>query len=51
MNIEGKALGLKKTNYASAHGMFVEENYSTAFDAARLCYHVMKNSKFRNIVN
>lgn len=51
MNLEARQLGLKKTNYASAHGMYVEENYSTAYDISRLCYITMKNAKFRSIVN
>ena len=41
---------LKRSNFASAHGMYVEENVSTAADVARLCYFTMKNSKFREVV-
>jgi D-alanyl-D-alanine carboxypeptidase len=37
MNKEAQSLGLKKSNFASAHGMYVEENYSTAHDMAKLC--------------
>lgn len=50
MNETADELGLKKSNYASAHGMYVEKNVSTAADVARLCYHAMKNSRFREIV-
>lgn len=42
---------MKKTNYASAHGMYVEENYSTALDVAKLCFHTMKNPTFKSIVH
>ena len=41
---------MKKTNFASAHGMYVEDNYSTAADMAKLCYVTMKIPKFREIV-
>jgi D-alanyl-D-alanine carboxypeptidase len=51
MNREAKLIGMKKTNYASAHGMYVEENTSTAADVAKLCYVTMKNEKFRQIVS
>jgi len=50
MNEQARELGLKKTNYASAHGMYVEGNVSSAADTARLCYFAMKNEKFREIV-
>ena len=30
--------------------MFVEKNVSTACDMANLCYHAMKNEKFREVV-
>ena len=42
---------MKKTNYARAHGMYVEENISTAADVAKLCFVTMKNAKFRQIVS
>ena len=41
---------MKRSNFASAHGMYVEENVSTAADIAKLCYHTMKLSKFREVV-
>jgi len=50
MNEQARELGLKKTNYASAHGMYNERNVSTAADSARLCYFAMKNAKFREVV-
>ena len=50
MNEQARELGLKKTHYASAHGMYVEENVSTAADSAKLCYYAMKSETFREIV-
>ena len=43
-------MGMKKSNYASAHGMYVEGNVSTASDVAKLCHHAMKIPLFRDIV-
>ena len=37
MNQNAREIGMKKTNFASAHGMYVEDNYSTAADMAKLC--------------
>jgi hypothetical protein len=50
MNSLAKDLGLKKSKFASAHGMYNENNFSTAHDLARLCFHSMKNDRFRQIV-
>ena len=50
MNEESENLKLKKSNFASAHGMYIEENVSTAADIARLCYHIMKNKMFKEVV-
>ena len=50
MNEEAANLNLKKSNFASAHGMYVEQNVSTAADIAKLCYHIMKNKLFREVV-
>jgi len=46
MNDAGKQMNLKKSNFASAHGMYVENNYSSAFDMAKLCFNVMKDETF-----
>jgi D-alanyl-D-alanine carboxypeptidase len=51
MNNEAKTLGLKRSHFASAHGMYVEANISAACDIARLCFFIMKNHTFRDIVN
>jgi D-alanyl-D-alanine carboxypeptidase (penicillin-binding protein 5/6) len=50
MNEIAKEIGMKRTNFASAHGMYVEENTSTAADMAKLSMHAMKIQKFREIV-
>ena len=50
MNELAVEFGMKKTNYASAHGMYVEQNVSTASDVAKLCHHAMKNPLFKEIV-
>jgi D-alanyl-D-alanine carboxypeptidase len=50
MNEIAKELGIKNSNYASTHGMYIETNYSTAADVAKLCHHAMKNHLFREIV-
>ena len=51
MNFNAHDLGMKKSNFASAHGMYQYNNYSTANDIAKLCFHTMKISLFRDIVN
>ena len=50
MNEEGKILGLNNSQFASTHGMFIETNYSTAEDMAKLSYHCMKIDLFKSIV-
>ena len=41
---------MKKSNFASAHGMYHPNNYSSANDIAKLCYHTMKIPLFRDVV-
>lgn len=41
---------MKRSNFAVAHGMHNENNYSTAGDIGRLCCAAMKNEMFRSIV-
>ena len=36
MNLKADELGLKRTNFAVAHGMHNENNYSTALDMGKL---------------
>ena len=44
------SIGMKKSNFAVAHGMHHDKNYSTALDIAHICSHIMKNKMFRDIV-
>jgi D-alanyl-D-alanine carboxypeptidase (penicillin-binding protein 5/6) len=50
MNQVAKELKLKNTNFCSAHGMHHDQNYSSAYDIARLSYHCMKNQTFKQLV-
>lgn len=50
MNDCAKDLNMKKSNFASAHGMYVEKNVSSAADIAKLCHHTMKIQRFKEIV-
>jgi len=47
MNEKAQQLELKKTNFAVAHGMHHDDNYSTAQDIARLSCEALKKPKFR----
>ena len=51
MNEHAQALGMKRSNFAVAHGMHNDNNYSTAADIGRLCCASMKNESFRSIVS
>jgi D-alanyl-D-alanine carboxypeptidase len=46
MNEEAKAVGMKKSNFAVAHGMWHEMNYSSALDMGKLCISMMKDETF-----
>jgi D-alanyl-D-alanine carboxypeptidase len=50
MNSQAKILNLKKSHYASAHGMYVEKNVSSALDVAKLSSVMMKDELFRQVV-
>ena len=51
MNEHAQMLGMKRSNFAVAHGMHNENNYSTAADIGKLCCVAMKNEAFRSIVS
>lgn len=52
MNDTAVTLGMKGTNYAVAHGMWHEDNYSTAKDVAVVSRHTLaKHDLFRDVVN
>jgi D-alanyl-D-alanine carboxypeptidase len=50
MNDEAGAHGMKKSNFAVAHGMHNDNNYSTAYDMAKMSCYMMQKPKFREIV-
>ena len=50
MNMKADEIGLKKTNFAVAHGMHNENNYSTALDIGKLSCVMMKDERFQEIV-
>lgn len=41
MNGKAKELGLKNSNFNSAHGMHNDFNHSTAYDIGKLCVYAM----------
>lgn len=43
MNEKTKALGLKKTHFVNSHGLFAENQYTTAYDTAILGFHYVKD--------
>jgi hypothetical protein len=47
MNREAAHMKLRNTNFCSSHGMHHDNNYSSAYDIARLSFYSMKNSTFR----
>jgi hypothetical protein len=51
MNEHAQTLGMKRSNFAVAHGMHNDSNYSTAADIGKLCCLAMKNEAFRSIVS
>lgn len=51
MNDHAQMLGMKRSNFAVAHGMHNDNNYSTAADIGRLCCAAMKNEAFRSVVS
>ena len=50
MNDKAQEMGMKNSNFAVAHGMHNDMNYSTAFDMAKLSCHAMERPYFRDIV-
>ena len=50
MNKCAAELGMKKSNFASSHGMYNQYNYSSAHDMAKLCVQTMKIPQFREVV-
>jgi D-alanyl-D-alanine carboxypeptidase len=50
MNKKAVALNMGKSNFAVAHGMHNDNNYSSAYDIGKLCCFAMDNQDFRDIV-
>lgn len=50
MNNQAEVHGMTKSNFAVAHGMHNDNNYSTALDMAIISCKMMQNSKFKEIV-
>lgn len=51
MNEEAKKIGANNTHFANAHGLDVDEHYTTAYDLALITAEGMKNEVFREIVS
>ncbi|MFX0197788.1 MAG: D-alanyl-D-alanine carboxypeptidase family protein [Candidatus Hodarchaeota archaeon] len=43
MNEKAKTLGLKNTHFVNSHGLFAENQYTTAYDTAILSFHYVKD--------
>ena len=50
MNDHRTRIGMKKSNFAVAHGMHHDNNYSNAFDVAKMCCVAMKDERSRQVV-
>lgn len=50
MNDEARRLGAADTHFASPHGLYAPDNYSTAYDLALLARVAMENPVFREVV-
>ena len=50
MNEKASELGMTRSNFASAHGMHNEMNYSSAYDMAKLSCHILKDQRVREVV-
>ncbi len=51
MNERAKALGMKDTHFANAHGLHNENHYTTAYDIYLMAFEAMKHPLFREIVS
>lgn len=51
MNQKADLLGLHHTRFANPHGLDSEDNYSNAYDMARLAAYALENEDFRRIVS
>lgn len=51
MNILAKALSMKNSRFANAHGLINKKNYSCSSDVTKLCVYAMQRLDFRGIVS
>lgn len=52
MNAKAAELGMRNTHFSNAHGLFVDDNYTTCEDMAKLCtYAIEKYPVFTEIVS
>lgn len=51
MNDKAKELGLKNTNFDNPIGKDSDDNYSTAYDVAKLLMYALKDPTFKDIFN
>lgn len=50
MNNKAQELGMTGTHFSNPHGLYDEDNYTTARDMATLCKYAMQNPTFAEIV-
>lgn len=49
MNDKAKEIGLKNTHFSNPVGLYSKENYSTAYDVAKLMKYALNNKKFKEV--
>lgn len=50
MNAKAKEIGAKNTNFSNPSGLYDSNNYSTAYDMAKIAEYAMQNPEFVEIV-
>ena len=49
MNAKADEIGMKNSHFTNPHGLFKDDNYTTAYDLAILARYAMQNEKFRSV--
>lgn len=49
MNAKAGEIGMKNSHFTNPHGLFKDDNYTTAYDLAILARYAMQNEKFRSV--
>lgn len=49
MNDKAKEIGLKNTHFSNPVGLYSKDNYSTAYDIAKLIKYALNNKKFKEV--